>query len=209
MKITGESVRINKPTEAGLGRAAAENHRRKVLVPMENDHDCSKKALEYAIPFAKLFNARIVLLTILPTRCRQTFTYDSMALQWVPGETERRKVVQELSYLAGATVPPGIPVEIRVEYGHPAPLIVSVARRLEVELIIISTHCYKGLMYLLMGSVASRVARLSPCPVLVVREKEHELLPADRELEAGRSLLNLESAPKPSESGNAYRFCCF
>ena len=44
------------------------------------------------------------------------------------------------------------------------------------NLIIVSTHGRTGLKHVFMGSVAENVVRLAPCPVLVVREHEHEFL---------------------------------
>jgi nucleotide-binding universal stress UspA family protein len=43
-------------------------------------------------------------------------------------------------------------------------------------MIVLSTHGYTGLKHVLLGSVAEHVVRHAPCPVLVVREKEHEFL---------------------------------
>lgn len=51
--------------------------------------------------------------------------------------------------------------------------IVEVAKELDVDLIIIATHGFTGWKHFAIGSTAERVARAAPCPVLVVREKEH------------------------------------
>jgi nucleotide-binding universal stress UspA family protein len=58
--------------------------------------------------------------------------------------------------------------EVRLEYGEPASAIVAVAERTQAELIIIGTHGRKGLSRLVIGSVASTVARRASCSVLVV-----------------------------------------
>lgn len=50
------------------------------------------------------------------------------------------------------------------------------ARTLKVDLIVISTHGYTGVNRALLGSVTERVVREAPCPVLVVREHEHEFI---------------------------------
>jgi hypothetical protein len=42
--------------------------------------------------------------------------------------------------------------------------------------IILSTHGYTGLKHALLGSATKRVVRHAPCPVLVVRQREHEFL---------------------------------
>jgi nucleotide-binding universal stress UspA family protein len=54
--------------------------------------------------------------------------------------------------------------------------IVGAAKKLESDLIVISTHGRTGLKHVFMGSVAENVVRLAPCPVLVVREHEHEFV---------------------------------
>ena len=43
-------------------------------------------------------------------------------------------------------------------------------------LIVLATRGYSGLKHVLLGSTAERVVRHAPCPVLVVREHEHEFV---------------------------------
>ena len=54
--------------------------------------------------------------------------------------------------------------------------IVEAAKELDVDLIVIATHGYTGWKHFAIGSTAARVARAAPCPVFVVREKEHDFL---------------------------------
>jgi hypothetical protein len=62
--------------------------------------------------------------------------------------------------------------EIVVATGNPVALIVHMARARAVDLIVIGTHGYTGLRHILWGSVAEKVIRLAPCPVLVLRHQE-------------------------------------
>jgi nucleotide-binding universal stress UspA family protein len=55
--------------------------------------------------------------------------------------------------------------------------IVTAARELESDLILLSTHGRTGLKHVFLGSVAENIVRLAPCPVLVVRENEREFVP--------------------------------
>ena len=54
-------------------------------------------------------------------------------------------------------------------FGDPGTGIVKLAKDLSAGLIVISSHGRTGIPRLLLGSVAERVVRLSPCPVLVLR----------------------------------------
>lgn len=59
--------------------------------------------------------------------------------------------------------------EFIVRQGNPFEEIAKVARTINADLIAISTHGYTGLKHVYMGSVAERVVRFAPCPVLVLR----------------------------------------
>ena len=61
----------------------------------------------------------------------------------------------------------------------PAPAIVEYAREAGINLIVIGTHGRGAMAQLLMGSVAERVVRTAPCPVLTVRHPEHEFVLPD------------------------------
>ena len=62
----------------------------------------------------------------------------------------------------------------KVRGGLPSHEIVEAAKEMDVDLIVLATHGYTGWKHFCIGSTAERVVRAAPCPVLVVREKEHE-----------------------------------
>jgi nucleotide-binding universal stress UspA family protein len=61
----------------------------------------------------------------------------------------------------------------------PAHGIVTYAESANIDLIVMGTHGRGGLSHLLMGSVAAKVVRTAPCPVLTVRHLEHEFVRPD------------------------------
>ena len=63
--------------------------------------------------------------------------------------------------------------------GPPTETIVDYAREHGIDLIVMGTHGRGALAHLVMGSVAERVVRLAPCPVLTVRHPEHEFVRPD------------------------------
>ncbi len=67
-----------------------------------------------------------------------------------------------------------------VRYGNPAEEICQYAIRNKIDLVVIGTHGRTGLKRLLLGSVAERVVRAAPCPVLTVRDEQvHDILKRD------------------------------
>ena len=56
----------------------------------------------------------------------------------------------------------------------PVVAIVDYAKKHKVDLIVMGTHGRGALAHFMMGSVAERVVRIAPCPVLTVRHPEHE-----------------------------------
>jgi universal stress protein A len=59
-----------------------------------------------------------------------------------------------------------------VKWGSPVESIVSYADDHRIELIIIATHGRTGLSHVLLGSVAERIVREAPCPVLTIRDRK-------------------------------------
>ena len=60
-------------------------------------------------------------------------------------------------------------VQIEVKLGDPSTEIVDFAKEIGTDLIVLPSHGKKGISRFLLGSVAERVVRLSPCPVLVIK----------------------------------------
>lgn len=71
-----------------------------------------------------------------------------------------------------AAVETEVPIQTHLLEGVPFQEIVALAARLPADLIVIGTHGRTGLRHLLLGSVAERVVRTSPVPVLTVPTRE-------------------------------------
>jgi nucleotide-binding universal stress UspA family protein len=69
-----------------------------------------------------------------------------------------------------------IPLQIETCLGATGVEIARDAKKLEADLIVISTHGRTGRAHSLAGSVAENLVQLAPCPVLVVREHEHDFI---------------------------------
>lgn len=63
-----------------------------------------------------------------------------------------------------------------MRYGKPADEICRYARKQNIDLLILGTHGRTGFSQMFVGSVAERVVRTSHCPVLTVRQHEHNFV---------------------------------
>lgn len=84
---------------------------------------------------------------------------------------------------------PGVRVTTAIRFGDPAPAIVEYAQSQGIDLIVVGTHGRTGVSRVLLGSVAERVVRSSPCPVLTVPGRGlRSITAAARELETAQPL---------------------
>jgi len=76
--------------------------------------------------------------------------------------------------------PHPLPVKkVTLTSAAPATAIVEYAKSSGIDLIVVGTHGRRAVAHLLMGSVAERIVRTAPCPVLTVRHPEHEFIRPD------------------------------
>ena len=136
--------------------------------------DCSKKALQYALPLAKEHQAALTLLYVVPPNLRR---FRIRAIDYAPLEANMREGGEkELAKLVVNEVRGEVAADTLVRVGSPAREILETARSLPADLIVISTPGRTGLKHVFLGSVAEHVVQRAPCPVFVVREREHEIL---------------------------------
>jgi universal stress protein A len=141
-----------------------------ILVPVDFS-DPSLKALHYAEKFAEQFGSRLTLLHVIqPVAYPADFGYPTTLVGTMDDEVQQQ-ISGRLASLAGSSTPRG---EALVRVGQPYDEITAAAADLAVDLIVIATHGHTGLKHALLGSTAERVVRHAPCPVLTVREREHD-----------------------------------
>lgn len=146
---------------------------KRILVPVDFS-ECSRKALRYAIPFAQQFGASLTLLfvTQINYAVGEFGLIDSPLME---GQV-REAAEKAMDKLLAEEIGDAVPATKQTRIGRTASEIAAAAKELDADLIIISTHGHTGLKHVFLGSVTENVARLAPCPVLVVREEEHEFL---------------------------------
>jgi nucleotide-binding universal stress UspA family protein len=130
--------------------------------------DYSKKAISDAFELARTFGATLSLLHVLePSPYLGEFTLPTMGEELL-GDLERQASAALAQVLPEAQQAK-IEVTRAVAIGSPSQKIVETAEAEHVDLIVMATHGRTGLSHLLIGSVAERVVRTAPCPVLTIR----------------------------------------
>ncbi|NPV28942.1 MAG: universal stress protein [Firmicutes bacterium] len=126
-------------------------------------------AARHAISLARLSNARLRVIYVVNTHIAfHLGAYQYLALETLQEEGDRAvDEVVRLAEKAGLSDVGGA-----VLSGSPRQVIVDWAREQGADLIVVGSHGYSRLTYLLIGSVAEYVVRYAHCPVLVVREKK-------------------------------------
>ena len=150
---------------------------KKVLVPIDFS-ESSLKALKYAVAFAGQFGASICLVHVVEPA---SFLNDVRNVPLAVSDGEVANMLHhKLVMLARKQIDPVTPVHPLVCIGKPFDEIVKTAKTFNADLIILATHGRTGLKRALLGSTAEQVVRHASCPVLVVREKEHDFVQRDQ-----------------------------
>jgi universal stress protein A len=159
---------LERGTSAGIGL-------KRILVPVDFS-PLSKKALHYATRLAQQFGAEVDVCHVLESEIPPAFDGFMIAPPTVSNGS-RAHCAGQLKVLVNSVRNAGVTrVSSSVRSGLAAIEIVEAAKELDVDLIVIATHGYTGWKHFAIGSTAERVVRAAPCPVLVVREKEHEFV---------------------------------
>jgi nucleotide-binding universal stress UspA family protein len=158
--------------ESSLAAPPQPLHVKKILVPLDFSGP-SKKAFEYALRFAQQFGSEIVLIHVLDPRADV-----NGACEIPPRPGDQLSVAEKnLQAMANSSCPSGtLYITSSVRAGVASAEIVAAAKEFDVDLIITATHGLSGWKHFGMGNTAERVSRAASCPVLIVREKEHEFI---------------------------------
>jgi nucleotide-binding universal stress UspA family protein len=156
----------NGPSTGSLTSSVAMNFQKglKTIVVATDLEGQAEAALEYARKLAANYKARIVLAHGLDPM-------EYASVDGLPGSVvshltaEARKVLDKL---AGDLLREGIHSHSEVREGAVAEMLVDVARQYQAGLIVIGTKGMQGAGPVVVGAIAERLVRLSPCPVLAV-----------------------------------------
>ncbi len=140
---------------------------RKILIATDGS-EYTKEAVSTGLHFAKMLGADVTALYVIDQTSFVSFPIDSSIVSvYSLLENEGKKAVEDVKKEGEAL---GLKVETMVAEGSPTRKIVETAA--DFDLVVMGTLGRSALSKLFMGSVAERVTRYAPCPVLVVRSKK-------------------------------------
>lgn len=141
---------------------------RGILAPTDFS-DFSKQVLKNALDLAQTFDAKLLLLHVieLPSYPIEGLVPSSLGANLL--DDLERQARDELAGVLPEAQSTKVDVARRVVVGTPYRKILEIAEEAKTDLIIMATHGRTGLSHLVMGSVAERVVRTAPCPVLTIR----------------------------------------
>lgn len=131
----------------------------------------SRFAMEEAADLARTFRGQLTLLHVQePAALMPVDVFVPTAASFEAPSVDVARCMAAWREVAAERA--GSAVRSAVRIGAPAEEILSFARDEAMDLVVVGTHGRTGLKHLVLGSVAERVVRQAPCPVLVVRTKE-------------------------------------
>jgi universal stress protein A len=138
----------------------------RILVPTDFSADASA-AFAYARELARVFDATVHLLHVVEYPLAASAWSSEIYTAEIAG-LQLNMVRDAEQHLRGlAADDSALSTEVRL--GNAAKQIVEAAREMAIDLIVMGTRGRTGLAHVIVGSVAERVVRFAPCPVLTLR----------------------------------------
>ncbi|GGN90504.1 MULTISPECIES: universal stress protein [Haloarcula] len=151
----------------------------RILVPTDGSEGMSR-VVDHAVELARFHDAEVHGLYVVDTGSYATLPVETT---W-DGVTEMLREEGELALESLETMTGDLEVVTATEEGAPSKQIVEYARENGCDTIVMGTHGRGGLDRILLGSVAERVVRSSPVPVVTVPVGDTDVGPGDDEPEA-------------------------
>ena len=150
---------------------------KKILVPTDFGEAC-KIVAQYGRALAQAFDASLFLLNVLEQPVAPGGTPMGGYFSLAPDYRQRMEndARQKMEQLLSSDDRSKLHAQVFTKWGSPFVEIVRFAKSEDIDLIVMGSHGMGPVAHMLMGSVAEKVVRKAPCPVLTVRHPEHEFV---------------------------------
>ena len=150
---------------------------KRILVPLDGS-ERAEQALPVAAHLAKAGEGSLLLLRVVDTRNEFGMYAAGMGAAMFLQEELDKELTRASAYLARIAHSfnlEGIETRIAIYSGRVAPYILDVAREQAIDVIVMCSHGYTGFKRWALGSVAEKVSRQSPVPLLLLRDQNLSL----------------------------------
>lgn len=144
---------------------------REILIPTDFSKS-SRMAVDYGIQVALKFSSQIHLLNVIQPLPPLAGDFPVASPELLVGGSPSQQIQPLLGTLSDELVKMGIPVVTHCREGFAFDEILLLAKEQKIDLIVMGTHGLTGLSHVLLGSVAEKIVRNAPCPVLTVRHPD-------------------------------------
>ena len=146
---------------------------KKILFPVDFSSN-SYQVADYVISFARKFDAHIYLIHVLECLVPlQGFYIPHISVETLE-EDLKKAADKKMEEFIHKKMQDSRAITSQVIIGIPHVEILKMAQEQGIDMIIMGTHGWTGLEHVIFGSVAGKVVRKAPCPVLTVRVKPEE-----------------------------------
>ncbi|MCA8924929.1 MAG: universal stress protein [Planctomycetes bacterium] len=151
--------------QASLDGASPASSFRSIVIPLDGS-ELAAEVIPHATQIAKLYGSTLHLIRVQP------FLYSTVAdLGPMPAAWEPENITKALEPIADKLRKDGFVVRVHAGLGDEALEIIKLAEREHADMIAITTHGRSGVSRWAFGSVAERIVRHAPCPLLVLRHQ--------------------------------------
>lgn len=143
-----------------------------VIIPT----DLGPDAVDAASAFTRIFDGvdrtRVLLVFADPTPpYLEPFQHD-MLEKWGQPDMRKEDIDERMSPTVAKLESAGFEIETRILDGGPVRAVTELAKKCDVDMIVMATHGRSALANMLVGRTAQRIVQHAPCPVLTIRSTQ-------------------------------------
>ncbi len=137
----------------------------KTVLALTDGSQNSRNSLRYALEICRKFGATLHILSVIEDM--PSYVNLEVGTEFMANMQET--IEHEVVICTRRCETSGVECVGVIRHGIPYEEIVAYAEEIDADLVVMSTHGHTGLSHILLGSVAEKIVRHSPCPVLTTR----------------------------------------
>lgn len=142
---------------------------KRVLCPVQLWDHLDDEVLEYAAATARSSSGEILFLYVYPGFAEYDGATKIMVISGDFSQAILQEAKEKMDQLLKNPVLDGVSCRAVYSEGVPVEQILEVAKKEKADIIVMGTHGRRGMDRFFFGSVAEKIVRMSPIPVMTIR----------------------------------------